>query len=555
MKTLHATGDTIRQKYCILDVLGEGGSGTTYLARNLQTDEKVALKAMSLRNSGNWKLVELIEREARVLSQLNHPSIPQYLEYFQVDAPNDRTFYIAQQLVEGKSLADLVEKGWHATEQQIVAIAVQVLNVLIYLHALEPPVIHRDIKPENIIVKATANSSLDDSPQSSLLRRVTSREAKVSSSESGESALFLVDFGAVRDTYQSTLAGSTVVGTFGYMAPEQFQGRAIPATDLYGLGATLLFLLTHRSPAELPTHRLKLNFRSRVQVSRKLADWLEKMLEPHAEERFTSAKEALEGLQNKQQIKGNIRYISKKAIVGVSVAVVAAAFLFNSYKYAITSAVGIVPNWAYEAISHGNLDISSYERASLHDAVRTDNLKLVQLLLERGADVNAMYDNYTTVLHETVRYENPKMARLLLEHGADVNVKDRESQTPLHHAVWYKNLKMARLLLEHDADVNVKDRESQTPLHRAVLGKNPKMVRLLLQRGADVNVRDGRDSTPLHDAVWRKNLEIARLLLEHGADVNARNGTGSTPLDQAIWYEELEIARLLLEHDGDVNVR
>ncbi len=83
------------------------------------------------------------------------------------------------------------------------------------------------------------------------------------------------------------MRGSTVVGTYGYMAPEQFRGQAVPTTDLYGLGATLLFLLTHRSPAELPTDRLKIDFRSRVQISEDFADCLEKMLDPDVEERFS----------------------------------------------------------------------------------------------------------------------------------------------------------------------------------------------------------------------------------------------------------------------------
>jgi serine/threonine protein kinase len=338
MKLLHQTGDIVCQKYRILSILGEGGSGTTYLARDLRNNQQVALKAMSLRNLGNWKLIELIEREARVLAQLKHPSIPRYLEYFQVDAPTDRTFYIAQQLAEGESLAAWVEKGWHATEQQVRQIAVQILNVLVYLHSLNPPVIHRDIKPENIILKANPNSPLGKGGWGG--------------------QLFLVDFGAVQDTYQSTLAGgSTVVGTFGYMAPEQFQGRAIPATDLYGLGATLLFLLTHRSPAELPTDRLKINFRSRVQISEEFANWLEKMLEPDIEERFASAKEALDVLQGKRQRTGKISYISKKAIAGVSIVAVAAAFFLNSYlnsyKYAIRDALGIKPVGVYDAIEQG----------------------------------------------------------------------------------------------------------------------------------------------------------------------------------------------------------
>jgi serine/threonine protein kinase len=228
MEQLHQTEDIIAQRYRIIDTLGQGGSGTTYLAQDLQTSQRVALKALSLHRMNDWKMMELFEREAKVLAQLNHPAIPRYLEYFHVDTPSDRSFYIAQQLAQGKSLAALVQEGWHATEVEVRRIAEQILEILVYLHEQTPHVIHRDIKPQNII------------------RR-----------EDGQ--VFLVDFGAVQDTYYNTfMRGSTVVGTFGYMAPEQFRGQAVPATDLYGLGATILFLLTHRSPAELPTDGLKL---------------------------------------------------------------------------------------------------------------------------------------------------------------------------------------------------------------------------------------------------------------------------------------------------------
>lgn len=99
-----------------------------------------------------------------------------------------------------------------------------------------------------------------------------------------------MDFGSVQNVYHSTLLkGSTVVGTYGYMAPEQFRGAAVPASDLYGLGATVLYLLTHRSPAELPQERLKLSFRNHVNISRHFADWLEIMLESDVIDRFPSA--------------------------------------------------------------------------------------------------------------------------------------------------------------------------------------------------------------------------------------------------------------------------
>ncbi|HEY9666739.1 MAG TPA: serine/threonine protein kinase, partial [Coleofasciculaceae cyanobacterium] len=92
------------------------------------------------------------------------------------------------------------------------------------------------------------------------------------------------------------------VGTYGYMAPEQFRGQAVLSTDLYGLGTTLLFLLTRKSPADLPQRQLKIDFRPYVRVNQKFANWLDKMLEPASEDRFSSAREALAVLQGEQTL-------------------------------------------------------------------------------------------------------------------------------------------------------------------------------------------------------------------------------------------------------------
>lgn len=272
MELLHQPGEIIAQRYRILNTLGQGGVGITYQAQDLQNSQQVALKALSLRRMTDWKVLELFEREAQILSQLNHPAIPRYLNYFQVDTAQNRSFYIAQQLAPGKSLAALVESGWKPNEAQVKRLAIQILQILVYLHSLTPAVIHRDIKPQNIILQKNGQ-------------------------------VFLVDFGAVQDTYHNTVTGgSTVVGTYGYMAPEQFRGQAVLSTDLYGLGTTLLFLLTGKSPADLPQRKLKINFRSHVSVSKEFADWLEKMLEPVIEDRFTSANEALAVLCGEQAI-------------------------------------------------------------------------------------------------------------------------------------------------------------------------------------------------------------------------------------------------------------
>ncbi len=273
---MHQAEQILNDRYQIIDILGQGGIATTYAAKDIETDVTVAIKVMSLRRAQDWKAIELFEREAKILSQLNHPAIPQYLDYFQIDTERDREFYIVQSLAPGTPLSTLIERGWKPEVKEVEYIAVQVLEILNYLHRLAPPVIHRDIKPQNLIKSA---------------------DGKIS----------LVDFGAVQDTYHQTVTGgSTVVGTYGYMAPEQFRGQAFLSTDLYGLATTLLFLLTRADPSQLPHKQLKINFRSTLKLPNKFADWLDRMLEPTVEQRFTTAIEALAVLQGLQKLPPSI---------------------------------------------------------------------------------------------------------------------------------------------------------------------------------------------------------------------------------------------------------
>ncbi|MCW6036316.1 serine/threonine protein kinase [Spirulina subsalsa FACHB-351] len=272
MQGLHGQGEMIRDHYQIVTVLGQGSMGTTYAAVDVNTSQRVAIKVVSLRQASEWKTLELFEREARVLATLTHPNIPNYIEYFQVDTPEDRRFYLVQELVEGSSLEALIEQGWKPTEDEVKAIALQVLEILTYLHTLNPPVIHRDIKPQNLI-------------------------------QSKDGRIILVDFGAVQEVYRKTISrGGTLVGTFGYMAPEQFRGQTTYASDLYGLGTTLVYLLTRKIPADLPEKRMKIDFRSAITVSDSFGRWLDKMIEPALEDRFREAVSAQKALVDKLPI-------------------------------------------------------------------------------------------------------------------------------------------------------------------------------------------------------------------------------------------------------------
>jgi ankyrin repeat protein len=543
MEALHQPGEIIAQRYRITDTLGQGGVGITYAAQDLKSGQQVALKALSVRQMGDWKVLELFEREARILEQLNHPAIPRYLDYFEVDTPEDRAFYIAQELAEGKSLADLVAIGWRTNEDGVRRIATQILEILVYLHTLKPPVVHRDIKPQNLI---------------------WGKDGKI----------FLVDFGAVQDTYRSTFAkGSTIIGTYGYMAPEQFLGQAVPATDLYGLGATVLFLLTHRSPSDLPQERLKISFRSRIQVSDAFADWLEKMLEPDVEDRFSSAKEALAALQGRMVVAKPRSSVSWKALVGVGVAAVAAVTVLNSFKWAVLGTLGFQPVGMCNAIGRGDItrvknylnqggNPYAYDPDTLFEndnkdafvtlvdcALFSDKEEFLELMLAKIKDFNARDNRSRTLLHLATRLRRKDIVERLIISGADVKAKDLWGRSPLHYV---RSKEVAELLIAKGADVKARTQTGEAVLDSAVRRGNKDLVELLIAKGADVNAKSSSSYAALH---YVRSKEVAELLIAKGADVKARTQNGLTVLHSALDTGNKDLVELLIAKGADVNAK
>ncbi len=276
----------LKERYAIQQSLGKNGGRQTLLARDLQTQELVVIKILTFSADFQWNDLKLFGREATTLQSLSHPAIPRYLDHFEFPTPKTKGFALVQSYIEAKSLAEWVESGRNFNEKEIKQIANKLLEILIYLQHQNPPVIHRDIKPSNILLA-------DRSP----LKQKHSALNK--GGWLGE--VYLVDFGSVQTLAAREGSTVTVVGTYGYMPPEQFGGRAVPASDLYGLGATLIYLVTGVHPADLPQEDLRINFEPKIAISSDFVDWLQWMIEPDLNSRLTAADRALKALKKPEE--------------------------------------------------------------------------------------------------------------------------------------------------------------------------------------------------------------------------------------------------------------
>ncbi len=263
-------GQVLKQRYELLHELGRGAFAVTHLALDLATGQKCVAKLLSFTREQSPRALELFEREARVLAHLRHPRIPRFVEFFTEETADDVVAVLVQQHLEGTDLARRVRDARPCSEAEAVAIGREVASILEHLHAFQPPILHRDVKPSNVLLAPDGSA-------------------------------WLIDFGAVRDTllHDPLLVpgGPTVVGTFGYMPPEQFHGEAEPASDVYGLAATLAYALSGLEPWELDKQEMRPVLRSRIPASEPLLRVLERALEPDPRHRFASARAFREALE------------------------------------------------------------------------------------------------------------------------------------------------------------------------------------------------------------------------------------------------------------------
>ncbi len=256
----------MKSDYEILACLGKGGQATTWKARHRATDREVAFKEIRLQDVEGWKTVELFERETEALRSLDHPDIPAYIDAFSHEGDGQLSLCLVQEFVDGQDLLKELGRQGRWSPARAVEDLAQALEVLAALHERSPPLIHRDIKPSNLI------------------RRASGR-------------ICLVDFGAVQFDVGAA-HGSTVIGTPGYMPMEQMTGQAEPRSDLYSLGVTFGHLLTGLWPTQVRLVRNRLDFRAHLDYGHHVLDVIDGLTAPSIEERFLSARRALDALRS-----------------------------------------------------------------------------------------------------------------------------------------------------------------------------------------------------------------------------------------------------------------
>jgi serine/threonine protein kinase, bacterial len=266
----------LNDRYKVIETLGSGGFGETFLAEDTYMPSLrrcVVKKLLQVQRSAD--LTQLIrdrfQREAATLERLGngHSQIPSLYAYFY--GKDDGQFYLVQELVEGESLTSLIAKRGILSEGEVRQFLVDILPVFSYIHS--NGIVHRDVKPDNIIFRHHDRLPV------------------------------LIDFGAVREAIGTEIGSqgqSIVIGTPGYMASEQAMGRPVYSSDIYSLGMTAIYLLTGKTPSQLPVNEEGTRFiwQNEVpQISSNLAEIIDRSIGYHPSDRFANADAFLQALQ------------------------------------------------------------------------------------------------------------------------------------------------------------------------------------------------------------------------------------------------------------------
>lgn len=331
-------GSLVDGKYKILNKVGQGGMSVVYLAMNEKANKQWAVKEVRKDGVKDFEIVKQgLVAETDILKKLSHPNLPSIIDVIDTD----ESFIIIMDYIQGNSLNKALEEFGAQPQDNVIAWAKQLCDVLGYLHTRNPAIIYRDMKPANIMLKPDGNVTL-------------------------------IDFGTAREYKDKNLADTTCLGTVGYAAPEQFggMGQTDARTDIYCLGATLYHLVTGKNPCEPPYE-----IRPIREINPSLSSGLERIIlkctQRDPNDRYQSAAELMYALEHYNEIDDIYRKKQKRKL-GTFIATLSLAVVF-----AITSIWGFLSAENKKSENYDNIlasasTVEDYYKAILTDPTRID---------------------------------------------------------------------------------------------------------------------------------------------------------------------------------------
>ena len=370
-------GLLIDGKYRILSEVGHGGMSTVYLAMNEKANKQWAIKEIRKNGTMDHKEVEQdLIAESEMLKKLHNPYLPSIIDIIE----DTDKYLIVMDYIEGLSLQKILNEYGVQPQEEVIKWALQLCNVLGYLHSRRPPIIYRDLKPANIMLKPDGN-------------------------------ITLIDFGTAREYKEYNAADTTYLGTVGYAAPEQFggMGQTDARTDIYCLGATLYHLVTGKSPCEEP-YEIKPIREINPQLSSGFEKIILKCTEKDPANRYQSAEELKYALENyefwdkkyrRKQIKRLTIFTGTVFMAGVMAGVSAWGYKSAEYK----------KNENYDGLliqakESGNVE--SYYEAIVTDPTRIEAYEALGEFLVSDGELSQEEGGKLTQLRIGIENENKK---------------------------------------------------------------------------------------------------------------------------------------------------
>lgn len=256
-------------QFQIIKIIGKGGMGVVYLAEDIDDHSQWVIKEEFITNDNRKLLISEVE----IMEKLTYPAFPKLRSWLQIG----EYLYIIMEHIEGRTLEYVIQNRKRIEETQVLSWFMQLCDILIYLHSLEPPIVYRDLKPSNIMLESSGR-------------------------------IRLIDFGIAQEYRDKNARAEIVAFTRGYAAPEQYDSRYSldVRTDIYGLAVTMHYLLTGKNPNQ-PPYNFQPARKLCPSVSYAIEFILKKCLQPNPDKRYDNASQLMHDLKRVEELDRELR--------------------------------------------------------------------------------------------------------------------------------------------------------------------------------------------------------------------------------------------------------